>query len=129
MKALYIPVGFLAVILGFSLWAGRYVDQRTDHWIAILDEVDAAAQQERWDEAADRLSSAYRDWDSSQSFFHTIMKHEDLDEAESLFAGAFAACREQDNEDFHITLAQLTCQLRLLVETQSVSIKNVVNPG
>lgn len=126
MKALYIPVGFLAVILGFSLWAGRYVDQRTDHWIAILDEVDAAAQQERWDEAADRLSSAYRDWDSSQSFFHTIMKHEDLDEAESLFAGAFAACREQDNEDFHITLAQLTCQLRLLAETQSVSIKNVL---
>ena len=124
MKALYIPVGFLAVILGFSLWAGRYVDQRTDHWIAILDEVDAAAQQERWDEAADRLSSAYRDWDSSQSFFHTIMKHEDLDEAESLFAGAFAACREQDNEDFHITLAQLMCQLRLLAETQSVSIKN-----
>ncbi len=126
MKALYIPVGFLAVILGFSLWAGRYVDQRTDHWIAILDEVDAAAQQERWDEAADRLSSAYRDWDSSQSFFHTIMKHEDLDEAESLFAGAFAACREQDNEDFHITLAQLMCQLRLLAETQSVSIKNVL---
>ena len=126
MKALYIPVGFLAVILGVSLWAGRYVDQRTDHWIAILDEVDAAAQQERWDEAADRLSSAYRDWDSSQSFFHTIMKHEDLDEAESLFAGAFAACREQDNEDFHITLAQLMCQLRLLAETQSVSIKNVL---
>ena len=54
------------------------------------------------------------------------MDHDELDEAESLFAGAFAVCREEDGADFHMLLAQLMGQLRLLSETQSLSVKNVL---
>lgn len=126
MKALYIPAGILVVILGFSLWTGRYVAARTDHWIALLEETEAAAQQEDWDEAQRRLEKAYADWDSSQTFFHTIMEHDELDEAESLFAGAFAVCQERDDADFHTLLAQLINQLQLLAETQEISVKNVL---
>ena len=64
--------------------------------------------------------------DSSQGFFHTIMNHSDLDEAESLFAGAKAVCSQQDDADFHLLLAQLMEQMDLLAETQSVSIKNIL---
>ncbi len=126
MKAFYIPVGLLALILGFSLWAGRYVELRTEHWTALLEEVDQAGGQEDWALARERLERAYADWDSSQTFFHTIMDHDELDEAEELFAGAFAVCRERDGADFHTMLAQLTNQLRLLSETQSISVKNVL---
>ena len=126
MKALWIPAGLLAVILGFSLWAGRYVQLRTDHWIALLEHTDKAAAAEDWEEAQRRLEDAYRDWDSSQTFFHTIISHDELDEAETLFVGAAAVCREEDDADFHLMLAQLSAQLRLLAETQSVSIKNVL---
>jgi len=126
VKALYIPVCLLAVILGFSLWAGRYVELRTSHWIELLEATDDAAGQEDWEEAEKRLLDAYGDWDSSQTFFHTIMSHDDLDEAETLFAGAFAVCQEQDDADFHQLLAQLACHLRLLSETQSISVKNVL---
>ena len=125
MKAFYIPVGLLAVILGFSLWSGRYVELRTQHWNTLLEEIDGLAGQEAWEQAGQKLEEAYADWDSSQTFFHTIMDHNELDEAEKLFAGAFAVCREGDDADFHQMLAQLTSQLRLLAETQSVSIKNV----
>ena len=126
MKALYIPAGLLAVILGFSLWTGRYVEQRTSHWSELLSEIDDLARQEDWGQAEERLRSAYADWNASQTFFHTIMDHEELDEAENLFAGAFAVCREEDDADFHMLLAQLTGQLRLLAETQGVSIKNIL---
>ena len=126
MKACWIPVGLLAVILGFSLWAGRYVQLRTDHWIALLENTDQAAAAEDWEEAERRLLDAYQDWDSSQTFFHTIISHDELDEAETLFVGAAAVCQERDDADFHLMLAQLTAQLRLLAETQSVSIKNVL---
>ena len=126
MKALYVPAGLLALILGFSLWAGRYVEIRTEQWNAALELADQSAAQENWTEAARRLEQAYEDWDSSQTFFHTIMDHQELDEAESLFAGARAACAEQDDADFHMLLAQLMSQLRLLAETQSVSVKNIL---
>ena len=39
---------------------------------------------------------------------------------------AFAVCRERDSADFHMLLAQLAGQLRLLSETQCVSIKNIL---
>ena len=126
MKAFYIPAALLAVILGFSLWTGRYVELRTSHWTALLEETDAAAGEEDWPEARRRLDRAYGDWESSQTFFHTIMDHQELDGAEGLFAGAKAACAEQDDADFHMLLAQLMSQLRLLAETQSVSVKNIL---
>ena len=126
MKYFCIPAGLLAVILAFSLWTGRYVEQRTDHWTGLLEEIEDLARQEDWEQAEKRLEAAYADWDGSQTFFHTIMDHDELDEAESLFAGAFAVCREEDGADFHMLLAQLMEQLHLLAETQSTSVKNIL---
>lgn len=126
MKAFYIPTGLLVLILGFSLWTGQYVEQRTGHWNELLEETGQLARQEEWERAEERLKTAYADWSASQTFFHTIMDHSELDEAESLFAGAFAVCREEDDADFHMFLAQLISQLRLLAETQSLSVKNVL---
>ena len=82
--------------------------------------------EENWSEAEARLRTVYDDWDSSQRFFHTIMNHSDLDEAESLFAGARAVCSQKDDADFHLMLAQLKEQMHLRAETQSVSIKNIL---
>ena len=126
MKALYIPAGLMALILAFSLWTGHYVRQRTDHWTAMLEHADEAAMAEDWSSAEKRLLDAYADWDSSQCFFHTIMSHSDLDEAESLSAGAKAVCSQQDDADFHLMLAQLMEHMDLLAETQSISIKNIL---
>lgn len=126
MKAFYIPVGLLVVILGFSLWTSRYVEQQTERWNAMLEEIEELAREEVWAEAEVRLEAAYADWDARQTFFHTIMDHSELDEAENLFAGAFAVCRERDSADFHTLLSQLAGQLRLLSETQCVSVKNIL---
>ena len=126
MKPLVISLAALGIILAFSLWAGRYVEGRTEDWSDQLSLADVSAQQERWDDAQAQLRQAYADWGRSQNFFHTIMEHDELDEAESLFAAAFAACDEEDAPDFHAAMAQLDSQLRLLAETQAVSIKNVL---
>lgn len=124
MKALYLPLALLAAMLAFALWTGHYVHQQTDHWIAMLELADHLAAEEQWEDAEDQIQRSYQDWKSSQTFFHTILEHQELDEAESLFAAAFAACDQRDVPDFHTTLAQLYSQLRLLSETQQVSIKN-----
>ena len=58
MKAFYIPVGLLAVILGFSLWSGRYVELRTQHWNTLLEEIDGLAGQEAWEQAGQKLEEA-----------------------------------------------------------------------
>ena len=61
-----------------------------------------------------------------QALLHIIMEHRELDEAEVLFAAAYAACDQQDVPDFHAALAQLLTQIRLLAETQQVSLQNIL---
>lgn len=126
MRAFTIPTLLLVLILAFSLWTGRYAEKRTEQLSALLEQTEAAAQREDWREAEARLRDAYGGWQESQGFFYTVMDHAQLDEAESLFAGAIAVCREEDDDDFHMLLAQLATQLRLLAETQSVSLKNIL---
>lgn len=125
MKALYVPLAVLAGLLAFSLWTGHYVEERAAHWETLLGEADRLAREERWEETAEQLQKAQESWDKSRSFLHTVMEHEELDQAESLFAAAFAACDEEDVPDFHTALAQLSAALDLLAETQQVSIKNI----
>lgn len=126
MKNFYIPAGILLVILGFSLWSGRYVELRTDHWNALLEQADREGGLENWNSAREQMDRIYEDWQGSQTFFHIIMDHEELDHAEELFAGVFAVCREEDGADFHQLLAQLMQQLDLLAETQQTNIKNIL---
>lgn len=126
MRALYIPLAVLAAILAFSLWTGQYVQQSTDVWTAALAESGEAARAEDWSAAAERLEGAYRGWGGSQGFFHIIMDHAELDEVESLFAGALAVCQEQDEPDFHTLIAQLSAGLEMLAETQRFSLRNVL---
>jgi len=126
VKNFYIPASILAVILGFSLWTGRYVELRTDHWNALLEQADREGRLENWDSAQEQMDRIYEDWQASQTFFHIIMDHEELDKAEDLFAGAFAVCEEEDDADFHQLLAQLRQELAMLAETQQTNIRNIL---
>lgn len=126
MKTFFIPAGVLAVILGFSLWTGYYVEGRMEHCGGLLEETDEAVRQEDWTAAAARLEQAYADWGRSQTFLHVVMEHEELDKAEELFAGAFAMCGEGEGAGLRTLLAQLMRQLEALAETQSLGIKNIL---
>lgn len=126
MKALYIPTALLAAILAFSLWAGGFIQGRSREWVELLDAADTMAQDENWAGAGARLRQVREGWDRTDAFFHTVLDHRELDEARSLLAGTTAACREQDDEDFHILLAQLKVHLQLMAETQAVSVKNIL---
>lgn len=125
MKTLYLPAAVLAAILACSLWAGRFLEVRTEHWSELLSSASQAAEAEEWSQAGEVLRQAYEDWSRDQTFLHTILEHDALDEAEQLFAAAMAACRQEDGEEALIQLAQLRSSLRLLAETQGASIQNI----
>lgn len=126
MRALTIPAAVLAAVLAFALWSGCYVQGRTEVWTALLGEADRLAGEERWQETAQQLRRSYESWQESRTFLHTIVEHDDLDEVETFFAAAFAACDEEDIPDFHTSLNQLAEKLTLLAETQEISIKNIL---
>ncbi len=126
MRALIIPAAVLAAVLAFALWSGCYIQNQAEAWTALLGEADQAAGEERWEETEQRLQQSYDSWQKSRTFLHTVVEHDDLDEVETLFAAAFAACDEEDIPDFHTALNQLSEKLNLLAETQEISVKNIL---
>lgn len=125
MKNLVLPLTAMAAILIFSLWAGRYVQNQTERWEELLAQAAQAADGEDWARAEDLLSQARENWERRKTFFHTIIEHSELNEAEALFAAAEDACRQRDSGEAVSQLTLLAVQLRVLAETQSVSIKNI----
>lgn len=126
MKALYVPSFLLAFLLVVSLWVNSGVQRDTRQWLAAVDSVIELLPDEAWTEMEARLLSLYQNWDQRKMTLHMIMEHQDLDEAEKLFAGAFAACREQDSVELHILLEQLRTQILFLAETQQANVKNIL---
>ncbi len=126
MKALYIPVALLAVIVVSSLTTSAFLQESTAKWIALLEQCEDFLSTEQWEDAQDCLLVAHTSWEQHDTILHMILEHDDLDEAEQLFSGAFAACQEQDVEEFRIFLYQLTTQLQLLAETQVANLQNIL---
>lgn len=126
MKAFYIPASLLVLFLLFSLWVSAYVQEQTDSWITAVENLSIPSEEEHWHEIESELLALHKDWTNSQRFFHLILDHEDLDDAEKYFSGALAACREEDSVEFSIHLAQLVSQFIFLGDTQEVTLKNIL---
>ncbi|MBR3704987.1 MAG: DUF4363 family protein [Oscillospiraceae bacterium] len=126
MKAFYIPITLLTIILSCSVAASSYTRQCTADWIAKLEQCEDFLHEEQWERAQDRLLAAQKGWLQHATALHMILEHEDLEEAERLFSGAFAACREHDSTELRILLHQLITQLDFLAETQKANLKNIL---
>lgn len=126
MKALYLSLGAMALILAFSLWAGSYVARQTTDCSQLLEEAASAGQADDWNKAQAALHLAKEQWLANETFFHTIIEHSELNEAQALFAAAEEACAQQDKQSLSAQLVLLRVQLRRLAETQAVSIKNIL---
>ena len=126
MKAFYIPIFLLSLILVTAATTGASVRNNTGHWIDELNVVAELADKENWDDAQERLLMIRSDWLQQTATYHIIMEHKDLDEAEQFFSGAVAACRTKDRGLFGIYLEQLITQLEFLAETQKASWQNIL---
>lgn len=126
MKALYVPATLLTLILLFSVFTGVYVRQCTQDWVLLLEQCEGYLREEQWERTEDRLSRAYEGWQQHSVSLHIILEHRDLEDAEKIFSGAFAACRDRNSEDLTILLRQLISQILFLAETQEADIKNIL---
>jgi len=126
MKSLYIPALVLALLLAGSLASAAYVAQQVNRCTQTLQRAEALAREERWDKAEQELRSSHQSWLQGQGYFHAIVEHGELDEGETLFAAAFAACDARDEPDFHAILAQLQTSLEHLSEKQQLRLGNIL---
>ena len=92
----------------------------------LLEQCEGFFQEEQWERTENLLHETHRSWEKHTAAFHMILEHQDLETAEQLFSGAFAACRQQSSTELQIYLYQLNSQFRFLADTQQADLKNIL---
>ena len=126
MKHWLPPFLVLALLFGGAMANARCVAQSVEDWCAGVETALAAAEMENWDGALDAIDAVYGDWDARQTYFHVMAEHDELDAVETLFAVLHSSIESKDAEELRANAAELLTQLRLLRETEEISIRNIL---
>ncbi|MCB7514395.1 DUF4363 family protein [bacterium 210917-SL.2.15] len=122
---------FIACLILVSLFTAGTMNQRTvsnisDSIRTQLDASQTAAQQEQWETAARAFSQADETWQEHEAYLHVVIEHDEIDEAEALFAEVDQYARQHDSDKYCTSAERLCTQLDHLKESQQLSIKNIL---
>ena len=126
MRALIVPLLLLAAMFSATLYNSSLISRQTDRWLTELEAVDQAIDKENWQQAAQQLQSINNSWHSRQLYLHIVTRHNELDEAASLFSQLTVLCDEQDAAELRLHLANLCSQLKLLAEMEQLTVANIL---
>ncbi|MBQ3496884.1 MAG: DUF4363 family protein [Oscillospiraceae bacterium] len=125
MRGFLFPCAVLAVILTASLAGGSYIGTLCDGWIGDLRAIEPQIGPDAEGDVSAAVEAIYDDWTSRQRFLHIVVEHDELDEAESLFARTRSCAKEDDAHELEANIAELITQLRHLKEMEQPRIENI----
>lgn len=126
----FIKPFFIALLIFVSLFTAGAMNCRTV--TTLSDSIDtqlrtsqAAAKGGRWEEAEQALAQASQTWQDHEAYLHVVLDHNEIDEAESLFAEVRQYADQQDRNKYCTGAERLCVQLSHMKETQQLSLKNI----
>ena len=125
MKHLIFSLTALAAILLFSLVNGLAVNHLTDTWIDQIEYAADLASRDQWAQAESQMKKSHRDWTSRQQYLHIVLKHDAINEVQTVYHRAIAFCAQEESADFYAEVSALSALLTILAETEEFSLNNL----
>ena len=126
MKSILFPTSLLALILILSLLNGVFVDRAVNRWDTILSQAEDSASAGDWDSAREAMHTFQEQWDAYQTYLHIVERHEELDDAQTLFLRTAVLAQQEELTTFLTEIQDLRAQLSLLLEMEQLTVKNVL---
>ena len=126
MRACLAPVALLLGILGLALWNGAHIAGECARWQGQLQQVEALAVGGDWDGALAALDAGHGDWSRGQTYLHVVAEHGAVEAAEAMYLRAASYAAAQELTELRAELSGLREQLRLLAETERLSLGNIL---
>lgn len=126
MKYFWAPAAVLTLLLAASLWNAARIERDVAPWCETLTEASGAAARGEWDAAARLVRETRAAWEARREWLHIVVTHDELEAADTLFASAETYAAERDEAEFRAEAAKLIVQLRVVAETQQLSLRNVL---
>lgn len=126
MKYFWTPALVLAALLTASFWNAGQIESDVAPWREAVESAVSAAERDDWSAALTAVRDARDDWYDHHAYFHIVIAHDELDQVDALFAKAESYAVEHDMPEFRAEAAELLEQLDILVETQKLTVRNVL---
>ena len=126
MKRLWIAAALLLALLGASLANGRYAQEVTEGMRERLRQAQDQAEQGDWSRAEALTRQVYQDWQDRRFYFHTLMRHSDIDQVLRAFRQVLEYVQLREPDQYNAANADLMAQLELLAEMEQATIVNVL---
>ena len=107
MKRMLLPLLALLTIGALSFANTAFVTGQVALWCTELERAEHLAAEERWDETLRTLEGIDNNWQRHATYFHIVIHHDEIDEAEGLLAETRAFAAMQHDAEFRASAARL----------------------
>lgn len=127
MKRVWIAGAVLVLLCAAALWNGLSLGRFTDSLVSSLEQAQAMAEKDNWEEAARITENTERHFRERAFYLHVTLRHNDIDAVETTFREVeqLLAHRERLGE-YAAANARLTAQLELIAESEHFSLRNIL---
>ncbi len=126
MKYIVVSLILLVLMLGLCLVASRCVVRAIEETGTLLDAAWNAAAANESEVCLQKIQAASDTWESYETFFGTVLRHDEIDNIMGEFAKLEAYALTQDRSEFLSNCASLLSQLEHIREMEEFSIQNIM---
>lgn len=126
MKYCIISLLLLALILGLCLWSAEAVTQSIADTSRMLEEAMIWKQKGADQMALDKILAAGDSWRTQDTFFGTVLRHDEIDGVIRDFAQLEAYAKTDNTDEFFSSCAALLAQLEHIQKMEWPSFENVM---
>jgi len=126
VKYFWFPAAILSMLLALSIWNAHSVEAEVDGWCRIVEEARTAATRGDLYGAGKAMAELETQWLARRRYYHALLEHDELDDAEELLARSDIALESGNADDFAVETTALIAQLRVIAEMQGFRIENIL---
>lgn len=127
MKRFWIACALLALLVGATLWQGSYAARYLEDMASRLERAQALVEElEDWEEARALSEAVFSDWEKHTFHIHATMNHQDTDQVLFSIQSVEQYLQLEELDQYVAANAQLSAQLRLLVELEQPTLENIL---
>ena len=126
MKFILSSLLLFSLLLGLCLFSAAYVSHAVEETELLLTDAMALQQQDRYADAAAMTHWAADRWNSHQTYFGTVLRHDEMDDVIREFSRLESYADTQDTEEYLSNCAALLATLKHIREMEWPYLYNLL---
>ena len=126
MRKGWIAAALLVLMFVGSVWNAAQLRRFTGEITSLLEQAETHAGTGDWDSVQACAAQAAEVWRAQGFYVHAVLRHDAADEVDTALREAAALARQEDAGSYAALSARLICRLRLLAESEALSLENIL---